>query len=683
MASLEVRLLGGFEARLKTGQSFDLPNKKAKLLLSFLALPAGQVYPRQKLASLLWSDRADAQAQHSLRQSISSLRKALSGAESQPLLADRQTVGLDPAAVTVDVARFEALLAKGTVEALRQACALYRGELLEGESARDRPFEEWLFYERRRCRDLALRAFEQLLDHQRGAGESAAAVDTAQRLLTLSPAHEEGHRALIGIYAGQGRRTAALEQYERCRTALERELAVAPEPETEEMYREILETRPAPSPVPAAEPAPRPPQRAAPSARIAAPLAPRALELPEKPSVAVLPFDNMSGDPGQDYFCDGITEDIITGLSRFRSLFVIARHSCFAYRGHGKDLRQVGRELGVQHIVEGSLQRSGKRVRVTVQLIDAENGHHMWAERYDRELEDIFAVQDEVTSQIVGHATRRIDDQRLQIAKQRQPESLQAYDFWLQAKKPLDMRSLTGIAEGRRLLERALLLDPHFARAYADLSRSYVFEAHYLAGGTGMQDKIAQAFRLAQTAVSLDDSDSRSLTCISRAHLFRREFQFAGEQSERATSFNPCDATALMFRAQTQAYIGDSARGAELANMATRLNPYHPEWYRLMFATIYFLARRYEDSFEACHLSPDMLPDTAAWKAAVCAQLDRLDEARGFMDQFVRNVRGIWIGETPPGPGAYKQYLLDVNPLARQEDIEHLLDSLYKAGLPE
>ncbi len=408
-----------------------------------------------------------------------------------------------------------------------------------------------------------------------------------------------------------------------------------------------------------------------------------ALPLPEKPSIAVLPFVNMSGDPGQDYFCDGITEDIITDLSRFRSLFVIARHSSFAYRGHANDLRQVGRELGVEHIVEGSLQRAGKRARVTVQLIDAESGHHIWAERYDRELKDIFAVQDEVTSSIAGHVTKQIDDRRLQVAKRRHPESLQAYDHWLQANQHLETRSLTGIAEGRRLLERALELDPQFARAYADLSRSYLFEAQYLAGGTGMQDKIDQAFHLAQTAVSLDDSDSRSLTCMGRAHLFRREFQLAGEYSERATSFNPCDATALMFRAQTQAYIGDPATGVELANRAARLNPYHPEWYRLMFTTIYFLARRYQDSFEACHLSHDVLPDMTGWKAAVCAQLDRLEEARGFMDQFVRNVRAIWIGETPPGPGAYKQYLLDANPLRREEDVEHLLVSLRKAGLPE
>jgi len=320
---------------------------------------------------------------------------------------------------------------------------------------------------------------------------------------------------------------------------------------------------------------------------------------------------------------------------------------------------------------------------VTVQLIDAESGNHIWAERYDRELEDIFAVQDEVTSQIVGHVTKRIDDQRLDVARRRHPESLQAYDYWLQAKQQLDTRSLTGIVEGRRLIEQALELDPHFARAHADLSVSYLHEAHYSAGDTGMLDKGDKAFRSAQMAVTLDDADSRTLARMGWAHMFRREFQPASAHFELAARSNPSDADALMLGAHGLAYIGESTAGIELAHRAFRLNPYHPDWYGLFLTSIYFLARRYEDSFEACHLLPDLLPDTAAWKAAVCAQVDRLDEARGLVDRFIRNVHAIWVGETPPGPGAYKQYFLDVNPLARQEDIEQLLDSLRKAGLPE
>ena len=684
MASLELRLLGGFEARLQAGPAFDLPTRKARFLLSFLALPPGQAHPREKLASMLWSDRSDAQAQHSLRQSLSSLRKALAAAESQPLLADRRTVSLDPAAVAVDAVRFEDLLVSGTVEALRQACTLYRGELLAGQSTRDRPFEDWLFYERGRHHDLALRAFEQLLNYQIAAGETEAAIETAQRLVTLVPAHEKSHRELMRLYADQGRRAAALEQFRRCRAVLDRELAVAPEPETEELYRDILQAPAKPPGTPSAPKLePRPQPQAAPAFEFDDATGRQALSLREKPSVAVLPFVNMSGDPGQDYFCDGITEDIITDLSRFRSLFVVARHSSFAFRGFSGDLRQVGRQLGVEHIVEGSVQRAGKRVRVTAQLIDAASGNHIWAERYDRDLEDVFAVQDEVTDCIVGHVAKRIDAQRLQLAKRRKPESLQAYDYWLQANQHIEARSLAGIAEGRRLFDRALELDPQFARAYADLSRSYLFEAHYLAGGTGMQDKIDQAFPLAKTAVSLDDSDSRSLTLLGRAHLFRREFGHAVKQLELATSLNPCDADILIYHAQTKAYFGDSAAGVELANRAVRLNPYYPEWYRLLLTTIYFLARRYEDSFEASHLLSDLQPDTAAWKAAVYAQLNHLEEARGLVDQFVQNVRAIWVGETPPGPDDYKQYFLNANPLQRGEDVALLLDSLRKAGLPE
>jgi len=279
MASLALTVLGKFGARLTSGPAISLPTKKTKLLLAYLALTPGGMHSREDLMALLWSDRGDEQAQASLRQAVWALRKRLGRADPSPFVADRETIRLAPAAVEVDAVEFEKLVAAGTREDLEQACALYRGDLLKGISVRDAPYEEWLFYERGRLRDLALGAFERLLDYEREAGELEKAAATAKRLLDLNPAHEKTHRTLMRLYADQGRRAAALEQYERCRAALKRELEVEPGPETEELYQDILQRRG------------EPPRKAP------------ALELPDKPSISqprnILNFPKSISDARQ------------------------------------------------------------------------------------------------------------------------------------------------------------------------------------------------------------------------------------------------------------------------------------------------------------------------------------------------------------------------------------------------
>ena len=292
-------------------------------------------------------------------------------------------------------------------------------------------------------------------------------------------------------------------------------------------------------------------------------------------------------------------------------------------------------------------------------------------------------MQDEVTAYIVGHVTMRIDDQRLRAARRRHPESLQAYDHWLRANRHIEARNLSGVAEGRQLFERALELDPQFARAHVDLSRSCLFEAHYVAGGTRMQDKFDQAFRHARTAVSLDNADSRSHMCLGLVHLFRREFNTARAQLELAAKLNPSDADALMHGAIGLTYAGDPATGLELVDRAARLNPYCPDWYRLAGAhrSIFWPAGTRTPSRPTTSC-PTCSRDVPAWKAAVFVQLGRLDEARSQVDQLIRNINRIWVGEAPPEPGDYKKHFLKTNPLAPTEALERLLDCLHKAGLP-
>src|SRR2546422_9730609 len=243
-ARLKLTLLGGFQAQLEAGAALVLPTKKAQALLAYLTLPAGQAHPREKLATLLWGDMADAQARGNLRHALSRIRKALSRTARSGMVLDGPSVALDPAVVDVDVAQCERLVADGRPEALEQIAGLYRGDLLAGLALAERPFEEWLTSERERLHELAIQGLGRLLTHQQKAGAAEPAVQTGLRLLALDPLQEPVQRAVMRLYARLGRREAALRQYQLCVDALKRELSTQPEAETTQLYQQILKTRP-------------------------------------------------------------------------------------------------------------------------------------------------------------------------------------------------------------------------------------------------------------------------------------------------------------------------------------------------------------------------------------------------------------------------------------------------------
>ncbi len=369
MGSIEIRLLGGFEARLPGGKAVKVPTRKAEQLIACLALAPGSQATREKLAGLLWSERADEQARASLRQALASLRKAFQGVEPFPIAADGERIALNLEATEVDALEFQALVEEGSAKALERAAALYRGELLEGAKVRDPAFEEWLGLERARLGDLAVRVLSRLLEQEARNGPSDRAVETAKRLVRLDSLREEAHRALMRLYAERGERNQAVRQYEACRALLGAELGIEPEAETQALYEAIRKGELAPS------------EKAAVDVPKAMAEDPDFFALPDRPSIAVLPFKNMSDDAEQEYFTDGITEDITTELSRFRDLFVISSLSSFTYREKMTPVQQVGRELGVHYVLEGGVRRAGSRIRITTQLTDASTGQHLWAER--------------------------------------------------------------------------------------------------------------------------------------------------------------------------------------------------------------------------------------------------------------------------------------------------------------
>ena len=258
MALISLALLGGFRARLDPGPALTLPTRKAQAVLAYLAVPLGQAHPRDKVAALLWGDRSEDQARKSLRQTLFILRKALADQTSAWLHLDGGALALNPAAVDVDVARFEHRVADGTSAALAEAVSLYQGDFLQGLAVEEPPFEEWLMLERERLRELALEGLARLLAHQRSAGSTEAALQTALRLAALDPLQEAVHRTVMRLYADLGRRAAALHQYQRCVAVLQKELGVEPEAATRQLHQEILQQRRV-RPV-AAEPTPSAPE---------------------------------------------------------------------------------------------------------------------------------------------------------------------------------------------------------------------------------------------------------------------------------------------------------------------------------------------------------------------------------------------------------------------------------------
>ncbi|MCH8112380.1 MAG: hypothetical protein IH905_10595 [Proteobacteria bacterium] len=349
------------------------------------------------------------------------------------------------------------------------------------------------------------------------------------------------------------------------------------------------------------------------------------LALPDKPSIAVLAFENMSGDPEQAYFSDGIAEDIITELSRFHTLFVIARNSSFAFRNQDIDVKEVGHKLGVQYVVEGSVRKATSRVRITAQLVDATTGHHIWAERYDRDLEDIFAVQDEITEAIVSAVPARLEDAVRERAERKPTANMTAYDYCLLGTQQLLAWTPESIVEAGRLAQQAVDLDPRFARAYALLAATHLWVVPLQASREGA---LADAQRHAETAAALDDEDSWSRAILGLARYELGHDEEAEIQCRRAVELNPNDADANAILGVLMVYFGRLDEGREWITKAMRLNPFPPSWYHWYRALLEYSSQNYEEAASAIRRIRPLDRWHRALLAACYAQIGRIEEAR-------------------------------------------------------
>jgi TolB-like protein/Tfp pilus assembly protein PilF len=404
------------------------------------------------------------------------------------------------------------------------------------------------------------------------------------------------------------------------------------------------------------------------------------LPLPDKPSIAVLPFVNMSGDPEQEYFSDGITEDIITELSRFRSLFVIARNSSFTFKGQAVDVTEVSGKLGVQYVVEGSVRKAGNRVRVTAQLVEATSGNHIWAERWDRELEDIFAVQDDLVKTIVSTVGGRIDVVGKARAVRKSEAHLRAYDFYLRGAAAEDGNTKEDYQRARQYLERAIELDPGLAMAHHHLSLVNFME--WMAHWVDDRDKaFADAMDAENTAVGIDDTDSRIHCQLGMLHHYCRAFDEAGQDFGMAIRLNPNDFQAMALYGNYLTAIGNPEDAIEQFDKAMRLNPLEPSWVRWLRGAACFTAKRYDEAIADLRSIRGPFNEVRGWLAASYAGAGRLDEARATLEEFLRVAEEDMAVFPGRKLAAWEEYWHGAMEYKDDANFEHLYDALRKAGL--
>jgi len=541
--------------------------------------------------------------------------------------------------IEIDIAHFERCVRSDGEDAMISAANTYGGDLLEGISIPDPAYDAWLLMERRRLRLEAVKLVEKLSLTTRSEAGLDSVSGLADRLLRCEQTCEEAHRALIRYHMASGRSTAAARQYEACRSALDEALGIAPEQATLDLWAQVGANDRAASPQPLLREAEN---RNDPCESVLIGKPPAFLQPGngEKPSVAVLPFKNLSGDPEQNYFVDGIVEDITNGLSKFRSLLVIARHSSFEFGGKSASIAEIVADLGARYLVEGSVRRFGKGFRITVQLIDGFSNTQTWSQRYDRDIEEIFAVQDEVTDAIVAAIEPELLTAERERIRQKPPKNLNAWELTQHGLWHLWQQREGSHMKAFEILERAIALDAHFASSHA--GRAYAI-CHAVKEGvmTNREAALDDALSSARMAVRLDPNDAFSYVSLGRTHLARQEYNSAIEAYEVAIDLNPNLAYGHFGRGYSLCLDGRVADALPSLDQALMLSPRDPQAWSMATLKSFALTilQRYDEALEWARKA-QLLPNAPHWafvaEVAPLAYLGKNDEAEKVLAAAVK-----------------------------------------------
>jgi len=404
------------------------------------------------------------------------------------------------------------------------------------------------------------------------------------------------------------------------------------------------------------------------------------LEIPDMPSIAVLPFTNASDDSEDDYFIDGITDGIINGLTPFRDLFVMGRSSCFYFRDKDVEITEIGRQLGVQYLVQGTVRRRDEKLRISVELVDAATGQNLWAERYERELKDVFAVEDEVSFTIVASLVTRVEDATYKRSQNRTLENLAAYEWLLRGNRLMERGGTEDLFEARRMYERAVELEPDFAAAYAGLSKTYSYEYW----GHLAEDHIEalnRSLEYGQKAVALDDKDSRAHYAVGHAYFCKGRHELAELHIEKALSLNPGEYHNLCMKGYLLACTGRHDESRMCLTDSLRHNPFAPNSCLCALGMSDYLAHRYVDATVMLSRLSSDLPRKLSCLAASYAQLGRDAEARATATELRDLMEPGFVAMLGDDRDKWRDHWLKMFSFFPADDFEHLLEGLRKAGL--
>jgi adenylate cyclase len=399
-----------------------------------------------------------------------------------------------------------------------------------------------------------------------------------------------------------------------------------------------------------------------------------AMPLPDKPSIAVLPFVNMSDDPEQEYFSDGITEDIITALSKTPKMLVIARNSTFSYKGKAVKIKEIAEDLGVQYVLEGSVRKAGDRIRINAQLIDSISGHHVWAERYDRDLKDVFALQDEITIKIISALRVNLTDGEIARISAMKTQNLEAYLKAIKAREYFLHFNGSDNTLAQGLVEEATAMDPGYAYPYLLLGWTHYMDIYYRTSKSPKQS-MSHAFELAQKALSIDSSLAPAHILLAYIYLLKKQYEKGITEANKSVEINPNFADGYSHIARLLHYVGRNEEAVELIKKAMRLNPFPPSFYYYQLGYCYFTMEQYEQAIDEFKKAIDLEPKNQPALVGLSASYSSLD----------RNEEALSAGKNlcKIAPNFSVKSWVKKLPYKNEADSERITKSLHKAGLPE
>ncbi len=654
---MRLRLIGQMEAWTLNSESVLPPGRKTRALLAIVALSSPRPVLRSRLAELLWSRRPDEQARASLRQEIHRLLEVLAPVGQDVLSINRDSLALRPGVVWVDVE--EVLRATTTHPG---SLALLDGELLEELDGVDPAFDGWLQSERERLRDRARSVAEAVLSEQ---VSPEALISVAQQLLAIDRAHEGAWRALMRAHADRGERGIAIQSYDRCRTVLADTLDATPSPETQALLADIRSGRTASGVAHAAQPP------------VEIRFEPRVTAARGGAKLGVVPFTLVGTDETEAHLALGLAEEITSALQRFRWMFLVSSSSIAQFVQGGRDDSALRRTFGLDFVLDGSVQRVGRRLRITLRLVDLREGNQIvWARRFDRQLHDLLTLQDEVAAEVVAQIDPEIMLIETRRAAHRPPLDTSAYDLLLRALPGLSRLERSHFMQSGQLLRQAIALDPDYAAVHA----WYACWLHFLVGQGWADDPKASlddAALHAERAVTLDPQDAKGLTIAGhiRAYLHHR-IREGVALHERALTLNPNLAMAWAFSGIAYLYLGDWEEGERRLLRYKQLSPMDPNafHYDVGFSLVALMKRDYEGAVASGRTVSEMNP---AFSAACKPYLAALGHLGQLQEAAVVRRRLLAID-----PGFTVEGHLENTPFRRVQDREHFAQGLRLAGVP-